>query len=101
MIGYQLSARADGRKKLQISEKKVWKVVMVQAQKTHTSAYDYSTSGAPVEGEVSVRIVRGKEFLTMGTIKIKAEDFEARADKLLEDARQRADLLNAYMDEYA
>lgn len=81
-------------------ERKQWRVVVVQASKG--SFYDMDRNGVPVADQVAVRLVRRKdEKLTVGTVDITSPDFESMVQHFIVKGEEKAQTLNAYMDEYA
>jgi hypothetical protein len=100
-----LTGVVGGRCLLLFSERKKglhpkgdWKVVLVQAVRK-TSGYDYTTYSS-VEDEVAIRLERGKQSMTIKTIKLNSTGFETLVDQALTEAEQKAMLLNAHMSEY-
>lgn len=81
-------------------ERRQWRVVVVQA--TKGSFYDMDRNGVPVADQVAVRLTRKKdEKLTVGTVDIASPDFDSMVQHFILKAEEKAQTLNAYMDEYA
>lgn len=77
-----------------------WEPIVQNAQRYNADAYHnvYRGYNEPIRGEVSVRIKRGSDFLTIGTASVEAEDFEQRLAGLVADAEERAAALNAHQE---
>lgn len=96
-MGDRLLLLFSGRKKVVVPQKGDWRVVLVQAVRKTGFEYD---NYKPVEDEVAVRLERGKQSITIRTIKVNSTEFEGLVDKALTEAEQKAMLLNAHMSEY-
>jgi hypothetical protein len=73
-----------------------WEVIVVPA--VRKARYDYSEDQR-VEGEMAVRVKRGKDHQTIGTAKIIDDDFDEQINALVRKAEERAATLNAVYSE--